>query len=73
MLALALGHSYTGNQATPKMVKSMPLRTAATQQTFTSPEKYPYLEVRTTLQSTLPYAEHFHAAFSFGLILDGGT
>ena len=51
----------------------MPLRTAATQQTFTSPEKYPYLEVRTTLQSTLPYAEHFHAAFSFGLILEGGT
>ena len=51
----------------------MPLRTAATQQTFTSPEKYPYLEVRTTLQSILPYAEHFHAAFSFGLILDGGT
>ena len=31
----------------------MPLRTATTQQTFTSPEKYPYLEVRTTLQSTL--------------------
>ena len=51
----------------------MPLRTATTQQTFTSPEKYPYLEVRTTLQSTLPYAEHFHAAFSFGLILEGGT
>lgn len=51
----------------------MPLRTAATQQTFTSPEQYPYLEVRTTLQSTLPYAEHFHAAFSFGLILEGGT
>ena len=51
----------------------MPLRTAATQQTFTSPDKYPYLEVRTTLQSTLPYAEHFHSAFSFGLILEGGT
>ena len=51
----------------------MPLRTAATQQTFTSPEKYPYLEVRTTLQSTLPSAEHFHTAFSFGLILEGGT
>ena len=51
----------------------MPSRLAATQQTFTSPEKYPYLEVRTTLQSTLPYAEHFHAAFSFGLILEGGT
>ena len=51
----------------------MPSRLPATQQTFTSPEKYPYLEVRTTLQSTLPYAEHFHSAFSFGLILEGGT
>ena len=51
----------------------MPSRLPATQQTFTSPDKYPYLEVRTTLQSTLPYAEHFHAAFSFGLILEGGT
>ena len=51
----------------------MPSRLAATQQTFTSPDKYPYLEVRTTLQSTLPYAEHFHSAFSFGLILEGGT
>ena len=51
----------------------MPSRLPATQQTFTTPEKYPYLEVRTTLQSTLPYAEHFHSAFSFGLILEGGT
>ncbi|MTJ93099.1 MAG: AraC family transcriptional regulator [Desulfovibrio sp.] len=51
----------------------MPSRLPATQQTFTSPDKYPYLEVRTTLQSTLPYAEHFHSAFSFGLILEGGT
>ena len=51
----------------------MPSRPAATQQIFTSPKKYPYLEVRTTLQSTLPYAEHFHAAFSLGLILEGGT
>lgn len=51
----------------------MPSHLPATQQTFTSPDKYPYLEVRTTLQSTLPYAEHFHSAFSFGLILDGGT
>ena len=51
----------------------MPTRLPAIQQTFTLPDKYPYLEVRTTLQSTLPYAEHFHAAFSFGLILEGGT
>ena len=51
----------------------MPSRPSAPQQTFISPDKYPYLEVRTTLQSTLPYAEHFHSAFSFGLILEGGT
>lgn len=51
----------------------MPSRLPATQQTFTSPDKYPYLEVRTALQSTLPYAEHFHSTFSFGLILEGGT
>ncbi len=51
----------------------MPPRPSAPQQTFISPDQYPYLEVRTTLQSTLPYAEHFHSAFSFGLILEGGT
>ena len=51
----------------------MPPRPSAPQQTFISPDKYPYLEVRTTLESTLPYAEHFHSAFSFGLILEGGT
>ena len=51
----------------------MPPRPSAPQQTFISPDKYPYLEVRTTLQSTQPYAEHFHSAFSFGLILEGGT
>ncbi|WP_022658492.1 AraC family transcriptional regulator [Desulfovibrio desulfuricans] len=51
----------------------MPPRPSAPQQTFISPDKYPYLEVRTTLQSTLPYAEHFHSAFSFGLILESGT
>lgn len=48
-------------------------RPSAPQQTFISPDKYPYLEVRTTLKSTQPYAEHFHSAFSFGLILEGGT
>lgn len=51
----------------------MPPRPSAPQQTFISPDKYPYLEVRTTLKSTQPYAEHFHSAFSFGLILEGGT
>lgn len=51
----------------------MPSRPSAPQQTFISPDKYPYLEVRTTLESTQPYAEHFHSAFSFGLILEGGT
>ena len=51
----------------------MPPRPSTPQQTFISPDKYPYLEVRTTLQSTQPYAEHFHSAFSFGLILEGGT
>ena len=51
----------------------MPSRSYAPQQTFISPDKYPYLEVRTTLESTQPYAEHFHSAFSFGLILEGGT
>lgn len=51
----------------------MSSRPSAPRQTFTSPDKYPYLEVRTTLESTQPYAEHFHSAFSFGLILEGGT
>ena len=51
----------------------MPSRHAVARQTFISPEKFPFLEVRTTLESTQPYAEHFHSAFSFGLILEGGT
>lgn len=42
-------------------------------QQFTMPVHSPFLEIRTTLESTLPYAEHFHASFSLGLILDGRT
>lgn len=51
----------------------MPSPHPTAQQTFISPEKFPFLEVRTTLESTQPYAEHFHSAFSFGIILEGGT
>lgn len=31
------------------------------------------MEIRTTAESTLPYAEHFHSSFSLGLILAGHT
>lgn len=43
------------------------------QQQFFVPHLAPFLEVRTTLNSTLPYEEHFHTAFSLGLILQGKT
>lgn len=33
----------------------------------------PFQELRTTLDSAIPYAEHFHSAFSLGLILQGTT
>ena len=42
-------------------------------QQFVLPGIGPILEIRTTLDSTLPYAEHFHSSFSFGLILSGRT
>ena len=42
-------------------------------QQFIFPKLESILEIRTTLDSTLPYAEHFHSSFSFGLILDGQT
>lgn len=46
---------------------------AKTQQTFwTSPEA-PYLEVRTSLESTVAYAAHFHPTFSLGIILEART
>lgn len=42
-------------------------------QRFFVPPHAPFLEIRTTLDSALPYAEHFHSAFSLGLILQGKT
>lgn len=37
------------------------------------PGHAPFLELRTTLDSALPYAAHVHSAFSLGLILQGKT
>ncbi len=42
-------------------------------QSFFVPAQAPFLEIRTTLDSVLPYAEHFHRDFSLGIILDGRT
>ena len=42
-------------------------------QYFFASERSPFLEIRTTRDSVLPYAEHFHSEFSLGLILDGAT
>lgn len=42
-------------------------------QQFTLPNVLPLLEIRETVNSTLPYAEHFHSSFSLGLILAGRT
>lgn len=42
-------------------------------QSFFAPESAPFLEIRTTHNSVLPYAEHFHSDFSLGLILEGST
>ncbi len=44
-----------------------------TSQHFFVPEGAPFLELRTTLDSTMPYAAHVHSAFSLGLILRGKT
>ena len=43
------------------------------QQGFWAPPDQPWLEIRTTIQSRQPYADHFHSTFSVGLILEGGT
>ena len=45
----------------------------SSRQQFTLPNLEFISEIRTTLDNTLPYAEHFHSSFSFGLILDGQT
>lgn len=42
-------------------------------QYFFVPRRASFLELRTTLDSTLPYAEHIHSACSLGLILQGKT
>lgn len=45
----------------------------ATEQWFLAPPSLPFLEIRTTLHSVQPYAEHFHLGFSLGVILAGQT
>lgn len=45
----------------------------AAQQSFLVPLDAPFLEIRTTIDSSLPYAEHVHSAFSLGVILEGIT
>lgn len=42
-------------------------------QTFAAPQSLPFVEVRTTLGSMQPYAEHFHSSLSLGMILEGRT
>lgn len=42
-------------------------------QSFVSPPELPFLELRTTLNSSIPYASHFHSSLSLGLILQGHT
>ena len=47
--------------------------TSSTQQRFVAPGHVPFLEIRTTLHSTQPYARHLHSQFCLGLILQGCT
>lgn len=42
-------------------------------QRFFVPSAAPFLELRITLDSSLPYADHVHSAFSLGIILQGRT
>lgn len=42
-------------------------------QFFLRPGSSPFLEIRTTLHSVMPYDVHFHADFSLGIILEGTT
>lgn len=44
-----------------------------TEQFFWAPPELPWLELRTSLESRLPYAAHFHPGLSVGLILEGRT
>lgn len=43
------------------------------EQYFTAPRQTPHLELRTTLDSALPYAEHLHNAFCVGAVTGGRT
>jgi len=43
------------------------------EQFFLQPDGMPFLEIRTTLGSVLPYDAHFHSHFSVGIILEGQT
>ena len=45
----------------------------ATEQFFRTPPELPWLELRTSLHSVLPYAPHFHSSLSVGMILEGRT
>lgn len=43
------------------------------EQTFLQPDGMPFLEIRTTCGSVMPYDAHFHTSFSVGIILEGQT
>lgn len=45
----------------------------AMKQLFQQPENLPFLEIRTTLESVMPYDAHFHMGFSMGVILENKT
>lgn len=45
----------------------------ATEQSFWAPPELPWLELRLSEKSRLPYASHFHHSLSVGLILEGST
>lgn len=46
---------------------------AGIRQGFYRDERLPFVEVRTTASSSLPYAPHVHATLSLGLVIKGGT
>ena len=51
----------------------MPHESHPAVQKFAAPQALPFVEVRTTLDSVQPYAEHFHSSWSLGAILEGRT
>ncbi len=50
-----------------------PFQLISMEQFFLQPDGMPFLEIRTTLGSVLPYDAHFHTQFSVGVILEGQT